>query len=189
MRRSHESGVRSREIARRRLASYLLASVSCLLFAGCGYHVVGHTNVLPKTIKIIAVPEFGNGTAQYRLPVLITADVTRELISRTRYTVVADQSMADAVLVGAITNYSNYPIIFDPTSGRATSVQVIVQLQLTLTDRHTGKVLFSRTGYEFRERYEVALDPQQYFDENSTAMQRLSKDAARSVVSAILENF
>ena len=64
-----------------------------------------------------------------------------------------------------------------------------MQLQLTLTDRHTGKVLFSRTGYEFRERYEVALDPQQYFDESSTAMQRLSKDAARSVVSAILENF
>jgi hypothetical protein len=35
----------------------------------------------------------------------------------------------------------------------------------------------------------VALDPQQYFDESSTAMQRLSKDVARSVVSAILENF
>jgi Lipopolysaccharide-assembly len=163
--------------------------LAALALTSCGYHVVGHTNILPKTIKIIAVPEFGNGTPQYRLPVLLTADVTRELISRTKYTVVADQSIADATLVGAITNYSNYPIIFDPISGRATSVQIIVQLQLTLTDRHSGKVLFSRTGYEFRERYEVALDPQQYFDESGTAMQRLSKDVARSVVSAILENF
>jgi hypothetical protein len=159
------------------------------MLSSCGYHVVGHTNILPKTIKVIAVPEFGNGTTQYRIPVLITADVTRELISRTKYTVIADQSMADATLIGAVTNFSNYPIIFDPVSGRATAVQVIMQLQLTLTDRHTGKVLFSRNGYEFRERYEVALDPQQYFDENSTAMQRLSKDVARSVVSAILENF
>ena len=156
---------------------------------GCGYHVVGHANVLPKTIKVIAVPEFGNGTPQYRLPVLVTADVTRELISRTKYTVIADQSLADAALIGAITNFSAYPIIFDPISGRATSVQVVVQLQVSLTDRHSGKILFSRAGYEFRERYEVALDPQQYFDENSTAMQRLSKDVARSVVSAILENF
>jgi hypothetical protein len=151
--------------------------------------VVGQTNILPKTIKIVAVPEFGNGTTQYRAPVLLTADVVRELISRTKYTVIADPSMADATLIGAVTNYSAYPIVFDPISGRATSVQVVLVLQLSLTDRHSGKVLFSRSGYEFRERYEVALDPQQYFDENSTAMQRLSKDVARSVVSAILENF
>lgn len=170
-----------------RRAGFLAALA--LSLTGCGYHVVGHANVLPKTIKVIAVPEFGNGTVYHRLPVLITADVTRELISRTKYAVVADQSMADATLVGAVTNYSPYPIIFDPTSGRATAVQVVLQMQITLTDRHTGKVLFSRSGYEFRERYEVALDPQQYFDENSTAMQRLSKDVARSVVSAILENF
>jgi hypothetical protein len=160
-----------------------------LISSGCGYHVVGHTNVLPKTIKVIAVPEFGNGTPQYRFPVLITADVTRELISRTKYTVIADPSLADATLIGAVTNVSAYPIIFDPASNRATAVQVIVQMQITLTDRHSGKVLFSRNGYEYRERYEVALDPQQYFDENSTAAQRLSKDVARSVVSAILENF
>lgn len=164
----------------------LLAS---LALCGCGYHVVGHTNVLPKTIKIIAVPEFGNGTPQYKLPVVLTADVTRELISRTRYTVVADPSIADATLVGTITNFSNYPIIFDPVSNRATGVEVIVQMQLTLTDRRTGKVLFQRAGAEFRERYEVALDPQQYFDESGPAVQRLSRDVARSVVSAILENF
>jgi hypothetical protein len=169
--------------------AFWLAPVFSLLLASCGYHVGGHTNLLPRTIKIVAVPEFGNGTPQYRLPVLLTADVTRELISRTHYTVVADPGLADAVLVGAVVSHNNYPIIFDPVSGRASAVQVVVTLSLTLTDRHTGKVLFSRTGYEFRERYEVALDPQQYFDESSTAMQRLSKDVARSVVSAILENF
>ena len=171
-----------------RVHSWLIVVLSLLLPA-CGYHVAGHTNILPKTIKIIAVPEFGNGTSQYRLPVLVTADVTRELISRTHYAVIADPNPADAILVGTLTGYSNYPIVFDPVSGRASAVQVIAQLQLTLTDRHTGKVLFSRTGFEFRERYEVALDPQQYFDESGTAMQRLSKDIARSAVSAILENF
>jgi hypothetical protein len=157
--------------------------------ASCGYHVVGHTNVLPKTIKIVAVPEFGNNSTQHRLPVLLTADVVRELISRTRYNVIADPGMADAVLYGTVVNFASYPIIFDPVSGRATSVMAIVQMQLTLVDRHSGKTLFSRAGAEFRERYEVALDPQQYFDESGTAIQRLSRDVARSVVSAILENF
>lgn len=171
------------------LAFCLLTSVSCLLLPGCGYHVAGHASVLPKTIKVIAVPEFRNSTAQYRLPVLLTADVTRELISRTHYTVVADPNIADATLTGVITNYVNYPIVFDPVSGRATGVQVVLTMQLNLTDRHTGKVLYSRPVAEFRERYEVALDPQQYFDEGGTAMQRLSRDVARDMVSGILENF
>jgi hypothetical protein len=42
---------------------------------------------------------------------------------------------------------------------------------------------------EFRERYEISVSPQQYFDEMPAALQRLSKDVARTVVSAILENF
>ena len=55
--------------------------------------------------------------------------------------------------------------------------------------RHTGKVLFSRPSYEFRERYEISIDPQAYFDESGTAIIRLSRDVARSVVTAILVNF
>ena len=37
--------------------------------------------------------------------------------------------------------------------------------------------------------YEVSLDPKVYFDESGTAMQRVSRDASRSIVSAILEAF
>jgi hypothetical protein len=50
-------------------------------------------------------------------------------------------------------------------------------------------VLFNRPNLEFRERYEISIDPKQYFDESQPAMQRLSRDVARTVVSAILENF
>lgn len=160
-----------------------------LALAGCGYHVGGHANLLPKTIKTIAVPAFGNVTPNYRLPVLLTADVTRELISRTRYNIIADPNQADAVLTGLVANFSTSPIIYDPVSGRATGVQVVVVLQLTLRDRESGKVLFSRPGAEFRERYEISIDPQQYFDESGTAIQRLSRDVARSAVTAILEAF
>jgi hypothetical protein len=67
--------------------------------------------------------------------------------------------------------------------------QVEVTLNLKLTDRRTGKVLFLRKGAEFWQRYEVALDPNQYFDESGTAMDRISRSVASSVVSAILEGF
>ena len=165
-------------------------AVGCLaLAAGCGYHVSGNTNLLPKNIKSIAVPAFGNATTRYALARMLPEDITKEFLSRTRYAVVADPSKADAVLSGAILNAFAYPTTVDPISGRATGIQAIVTLQLTLTDRSTGQVIWNRPTAEFRERYELAIDPAQYFDESSTAMIRLSRDVARTVVSGVLEQF
>ncbi len=167
----------------------LSAFVLPVLLAGCGYHVGGHADLVPKDIKTIAIPAFGNATVRHRLARLLASDVTREFISRTRYSIVADPEQADAVLVGSLANFSAYPTIFDPGSQRATGAQVVVTVNVTLTDRHSGKVIFSRPGFEVRERYEISTDPQTYFDESGTAVERLSRDVARSVVSAILENF
>jgi outer membrane lipopolysaccharide assembly protein LptE/RlpB len=177
-----------------RLDSTLYRPAALLLLAtlastGCGYHISGQGDAMPKTMKILAVPPLRNTTPQPRLATLLTADITREFISRTRYTIVSDPLQADAMLTGTVTNYVSYPTILDPVSGRATGVELIVTMQLTLTDRHTNKVLFNKVGAEFRERYEVALDPQQYFDESGPAIQRVSRDVARTVVSTVLESF
>jgi RNase P/RNase MRP subunit p29 len=167
--------------------AWLLAILA--LASGCGYRVAGRGDMLPKTVKTIAVPAFGNVTTRYKLAERLPADITREFIARTRYSVVADPEHADAVLTGAVVNQFAYPMVADPASGRATGVLVSVVLQVTLTDRATGAVLFSRPGMDVRERYEIAVDPKAYFDESEMAMQRLSRDVARAVVSAILENF
>lgn len=169
-----------------RLAAVLAGAAA---LAGCGYHVTGHADMMPKTIKTIAVPAFGNTTISYGLARLLPADVTREFIARTRYTIVADPTQADAVLNGTLTSYMAFAAVADPVTGRATGVQVTVTMQLKLIERATGKVLFQRAGYEIRERYELSVNPQAYFDESGTAIQRVSKDAARSIVSAVLENF
>ena len=73
-----------------------------LLTAACGYHVAGHADLMPKTIKTIAIPAFGNATVTRRLAQLISEDLTREFVSRTRYTIVADPQQADAVLQGTL---------------------------------------------------------------------------------------
>jgi len=159
------------------------------LSAGCGYHVSGHGDLIPKTVKTIAVMPFNNITVRYQLARMLPADIGHEFISRTKYAIVADSNQADAVLSGTLSNFAYYPTIFDPASGRATTVQVIVTVQVTLTNRATGKAIFSRSGWEFRERYEISIDPKAYFDESGTAMQRVSRDASRSIVSAILEAF
>ena len=171
------------------LFSLAIAFTAALLAPGCGYHVSGHGDLMPKTIKTIAIPAFGNITVRYQLARLLPGDITREFLSRTHYAIVADPSQADAVLAGTVTNFAFYPTVNDPVSGRATAAQAVVTLHLTLTDRATKAVLFSRLGAEFRERYEISIDPTAYFDESGTAMQRVSRDVARSVVAAILEGF
>ena len=167
-------------------APVMLAALVC---AGCGYHVSGHGDLLPKKIRTVAVPAFGNATTRYKLAEYLPADITHEFISRTRYRVVPDANQADAVLRGIVVSVGGYPTTTDPKTGRATAVQAVVLLNITLTERATGAVLFSRPGMEVRERYEIGIDPKAYFDESGAAMQRLSRAVAQSVVTAVLEKF
>jgi hypothetical protein len=160
-----------------------------LLNASCGYHVSGKADLMPKSIHTIAVPAFGNATTRYKLSDRLSAALTREFISRTRYRIVADPNQAEAILSGAVINFFTYPTVFDPATSRASGVQAVVILQVTLTDRSNNAVLFNRPSFEFRERYEISLDPRAYFEESDPAMDRLSRDVARSLVSAVLENF
>jgi hypothetical protein len=157
--------------------------------AGCGYRVAGRADLLPKNIKTIAIPAFGNATTRYRLSQRLPAALTREFISRTRYNVIADPNQADAVLTGSVIRYAAYPVLYDQATARASGVQVYVGLDLTLRERATGAVLFQRSNWEVRERYEISVDPSAYLEESDLAMARLSEQVARTVVTAILENF
>jgi hypothetical protein len=171
------------------LVSFAFALAAMLFAPACGYHAGGRAVLIPDTVHTISVSAFGNATVRNTLARLLPAEITREFHTRTRYTIVSDPAQADAVLTGALTNFNTMGTTTDPATGRATSAQVVVTLQITLTDRHTGKVLYSHQNYEFRERYEVATDPKAYFDESGTAIQRVARDVAHSVVSAILEAF
>jgi len=165
------------------------AWLATTLLAGCGYHVAGRADRLPRHIQTIAVPAFANLTTRHKLAERLPAAITRELLSRTRYAVVSDPAQADAILQGVVVNYVSYPTVFDPASGRAAGVQISVTFQITLTERATGAVLFARPHLEARERYEIAADQRAYFDETDTALERLCRQVARTIVSAILENF
>jgi hypothetical protein len=170
----------------RRGAAVLLAAAA---LAGCGYHVGGRADLLPSTLRTIAIPAFGNASPRYRLTAQLPAAITREFLTRTRYRVVADPNEADAVLYGTVRSYFSFPTLFDQSTGRASGVQVSVFLDVKLVERETGKVLFEQQNYEFRGRYEIAVDQAQYFDESSTALERLSREVARQLVSSILEAF
>jgi Lipopolysaccharide-assembly len=165
----------------------LAAAAICL--TSCGYTVAGHTNTMPKSIQTICIPAFANGTTRYKLTDRLAEAVAKEFISRTQYKIVSDPNTADAVLRGTVTNYISYATVADPTTGRATAVDLRLYLKVAMTERATGKVLFTRPGMEVRERYEVSVDPRTYFDESDSALDRASRQVASAIVTAILSNF
>ncbi len=164
-----------------------LTRLPLLFLMGCGYQVANTADALPKNIRTIAVPPIKNVTIQYKLSDLLNTYISRELMSRTRYKIVPDPSEADATLTAAVVNLVSYPTVYDPIAGRATGTQVIVTVTFTLRDK-AGTVLITRPNFEVRERYEISIDPKQYFDESQTALQRLAADVSRDIVSAILNS-
>ena len=166
-----------------------LTALLPLLLVSCGYRFAETDNVLPKTIHTVAIPAFTNLTTRYKLTDQLPEVISREFITRTRYRVVSNPDSADAVLRGVVTNYSVYPTIYDPETGRAAFAELRVTLAITLTERATGKVLFSRPAFDVRDTYQISPDPVQYFEESEPALRRAGQQVARSIVSAVLENF
>jgi outer membrane lipopolysaccharide assembly protein LptE/RlpB len=197
--RRQESGDRSRAgVATRNHASavlclpvlvYCLLTPAVCLLLSCGYHVAGHADLVPKTDHTIAIPAFTNITVRYKITDWLPEALSKEFIARTRYKIVSDPKQADMVLKGTVASYSSFPTTFNPATNSASTAEVHVVMTISLEERATGKTLFTRPRLEVTDRYQISLDPTQYFEESDDALARASQVVARQVVSAILNNF
>jgi len=177
----------------RRNRNFRHAPISWILTAvfaasGCGYHVVGRANTLPAGAHTIAIPAFTNRTTAYRIEQILTEAVVREFIARTKYRVVPEADGADLSLQGEVINLGSGAVLFDPTTGRATTVLVTVNLRVVLQDS-AGKILYQNNNFVFRQPYEISVDIPSFFQEEGPALDRMSRDFAAQLVSDIQENF
>jgi outer membrane lipopolysaccharide assembly protein LptE/RlpB len=155
----------------------------------CGYHTVGHSVALPQNVHTIAIPGFVSQSQTFRIEQIMTDAVVRELNTRTQFRVIHEaNSDADAVLRASVLSASTTPLAYDSQTGRVASALVTVSMQVSLTDRD-GKVLFQNPSYLFHEQYELSRDLPTFFEEDSPAVDRLSRDFARTLVANILEAY
>ena len=157
-------------------------------FIGCGYHTAGRANLLPSDLRTIAIPAFVNQTQTYKIEQTLTSSVVQEFVTRTNYHITQDPKSADAALHGVVLSTYTTPLTYDTKTGRASSVLVIVSMSVSLKDRQ-GRVLYENPSYTFREQYQVSQELSSFFEEDSPAFQRLSRDFARTLVSNVLEAF
>lgn len=158
------------------------------LGAGCGYKLAGGNAFLPERIKVIALAPFANRTSRPEIDQRVTEEVARELSKRGGYKVVADRSGADAFLEGAVVRFQTSPVQFN-AEGRAERVETVVSIEATLRDLASGQILWSQSGLQFREQYDVPQDQEGFFDRENVALDEIAGGAADVVVTSILEGF
>ena len=168
-----------------------------LLLSGCGYHVAGHNDALPKTVHVIAVPALENKTTSYRIEQRLTAATIHQFLAVTPYKIVSTNSGADAVLRGKVLALEAVPLLFittpptatQPQTTRATTMLVTMKCEVTLSEAVTERVLYHNDNFLFRNQYEISTDVKSFFEEQDPALDRMAQDFAKRLVAAVTENF
>jgi outer membrane lipopolysaccharide assembly protein LptE/RlpB len=177
---------------RRRLLSLVLAPLLVAPLAGCGYSLAGRGSALPAHIRTIGVPLFTNATTVFDVEQTLTQRVRLEFIGRGRYKVVPDETGVDATLKGDITAISIRPTAFD-SNQQASRYEITVVVKVEFRDVVNDRVLYENPAQTFKEEYEVttaqSADAQSFLGQNSNALERLSTDFGKTVVTAVLEAF
>jgi Lipopolysaccharide-assembly len=178
---------------RTKLHLCVLCVVCGWLSSACGYALAGRGSFLPDYIQTIGVPPFANRTNIFNLETLLTQKVRSEFIGRGKYKILPDDSGVDAVLTGEVTSATLVPVSFT-LNQLASRYALTVAARVELRDIRENKTLWENPGLIFRQEYEAqggtnALDAAAFLGQDTNALDRMSSDFARTIVSAILEAF
>ena len=166
------------------------------LNSGCGYALAGRGSFLPASIRTIGIPTFANRTTVFNLETTLTQKVRAEFIGRGKYDILPDATNVDALLTGEVTSVSITPASFSATQ-LASRYAITMSARVELRDARANVVLWDNPSLVFRQEYDAAgaqagqtvVDPSAFFGQDTQALDRLSTEFARSIVSAILEAF
>jgi lipopolysaccharide assembly LptE-like protein len=181
----------------------VLCFLGVLSVSGCGYALAGRGSFLPAYIKTIGIPTFVNRTTVFNLETTLTQKVRSEFIGRGKYQILPQADGVDALLTGEVLAVSLTPASFNTQpaslsqSGAVTLASryaITMTARIELRDTRANVVLWENPNLVFRQEYEAtggtsAIDPAAFFGQDANALDRLSTDFARTIVSTILEAF
>jgi len=173
-----------------------VAIVLTIATTGCGYALAGRGSTLPASIKTIGIPLFANRTTVFNLETTLTMKVRSEFIGRGKFDILPEANNVDALLTGEVTTVSIQPSSINANQ-LASRYAITMVARVELKDMKTNMVVWDNPSLVFRQEYDAtgsqtsqgAVDPSAYFGQDTNALERLSTDFAKSIVSAILEAF
>jgi hypothetical protein len=181
-------------LSRREYLRTLPVAAAALAAGACGYALAGRGSFLPDHIRSIAIPLFANRTPFLAVELMFTERVRVEFQSRGNYSVQPNEPGADGVVRGEIMAIGAAPVGFSDQQ-LATRYRFTVTVSVKFDDLTQNKTLWENPALSFSDEYDLAsrnsvgLDTAAFLEQERAAIDRLSTDFARSVVSAILEAF
>ena len=176
----------------------VLIALGAVGASACGYSLAGRGSFLPDYIRTIGIPLFVNRTPFLTAEQLFTEKVRIEFQSRGRYVVQPTESGVDGVVRGEIAGISAVPAGLSDVQ-LATRYRFTVVMAVKFEDLAQKKTLWENSALSFSDEYELqsrlslegaaGADAAVFLEQERAAMDRLSTDFARSVVSSILEAF
>jgi hypothetical protein len=173
----------------------LILSLSSL---ACGYTLAGRGALTDPTIKKIGVPLFKDVTGKPGLDQKITEKVIEELLKRGHFDVIQGSTGVNALVVGEITGYTVAPVGFaDPskTITEANRYSITVTARVKYVKEGVTEPIWSNDAFSFKDEYDLGRSDQLFpettgfFDREDQAIERLSTDFARTLVTNMLEAF
>ncbi len=161
-------------------------SISCFLFSGCGYHLVGTGSSLPPHLKTISIPVFKNTSSQPEIHRELTSAVLETFINDGRLKVVKKDA-ADLIMDATLTYYQKRNVAFG-SQDLVSNIIVEVEIDLTITDQIKNKIFM-------KEKFKTQWDYISTSDIAATERARLEaldlgfQDLGRRLASLLIDQF
>jgi hypothetical protein len=171
----------------------LVVLVAVVASQGCGYALSGRGNSLPPGIVTIGVPAFINQSTTAEIDQVLTDAVRTEWQGKGKYRVQPEATGVDAVFKGTILSVTLQPVAFTSNNQVSRNV-IIVTASIEFRNLQDDTVIWANPAFQARDEYEVttgtvANDPNALFSQDASAMSRLAKSFARTVVTSVFEAF
>jgi hypothetical protein len=183
------------------IASYfwgLIILFTGFFLMGCGYQFRATGEPLGTKIESIAIPLIESTSSIIGFEAEFTRFIREEFISFGRVSLVSKET-AQVVLTGRIHDIKTEPLIFDiqqqVVSGVLTTDEITsrrrlkIRLDMKLTERATGRILWQDKHMEDRASFEVDADPLVTRFNQSRALERIARELARRIFLKTMERF
>ena len=160
--------------------------ISCFLFSGCGYNLVGTGNTLPSHLKTIYISVFQNTSSQPEIHRELTRAVLETFINDGRLKV-ARKDNANLVMDATLNYYKLRNVSFG-SQDLVSSIIIELGVQLKVTDQVKNKIFMEKqlkTQWDYKSTNDIATTERARLEALDLAFQ----DLGRRLVSLVVDQF
>ena len=160
--------------------------ISCFLFSGCGYHLVGTGNTLPPHLKTIYISVFKNTSSQPEIHRELTSAVLESFINDGRLEVTKKDN-ADLIMDATLTYYKQRNVAFG-SEDLVSNIIVEVEIDLIVTDQVKNKIFMKekfKTQWDYKSTTNIAATERARLE----ALDLGFEDLGRRLVSLLVDQF